>query len=324
MFSLQFSQFQKFFLILAGRKFLALNFFFVLLVLVFVPNQSYYQTVQASWRPSSISRSHFVVPAPALFPQKTGLESAPELTAKGIIVIDPLSSVRLYEKNAASPLYPASTTKIMTSLVAMDNFKMDDILIVPKLIDEGQDIKLVEGEKLTAESLLYALLVASANDAAETLAANFPGGREAFIAKMNEKAGKLYLKETRFVNPSGIDQEGGYVSPFDLALLTKRALQNPRFAQMVATERMIITDTEGLRVHEFSNINQLLGKVEGVRGVKTGFTESAGECLVTYVERDGKKLIIVVLGSEDRFGETKKLIDWVYSNFIWGQALRVL
>lgn len=323
MLSLQFFQFRDFVFFITRGKFLALNFFLMVLVLVFLPNQSYYQTVQASWRPPSISRSHFVVPPPVLFPQKVGPETLPELTAKGVVVIDPVSSVRLYEKNASSRLFPASTTKIMTSLVALDSFKMEDILIVPKLIDEGQDIKLVEGEKLTAENLLYALLVASANDAAETLAANFPGGREAFITKMNEKAKDIYLKETHFVNPSGIDQEGVYISPYDLALLTKSALQNPHFAQMVATKEKIITDTEGLRVHEFSNINQLLGKVEGVRGVKTGYTDNAGECLVTYLERDGKKIIIVVLRSEDRFGETKKLINWVYQNFVWAQVPKV-
>lgn len=269
------------------------------------------------WQEPLVAGVHFPAFPLTLFPQNVTGMGGPELSAKGVLVLDPVSQVRLFEKNSQDRFLPASTVKMMTALVAIESFRPGEILTVPKIEDEGQDIKLKEGEELTIESLLFALLVASANDAAETLAFTYPGGRPAFVQKMNELASRFFLKETHFTNPAGIDEENQYTSPFDLALLAKNLMRQPFLSRLVATKKMMIASTDGTRQHEMENINQLLGKVEGVKGVKTGWTEEAGECLVTYVEREGKKLIIVVLGSEDRFGETEKLINWAFENFAW-------
>ena len=170
---------------------------------------------------------------------------------------------------------------------------------------------------MTVENLLNALLVASANDAAETLAANYPEGRAAFIAAMNQKAKDLSLTNTHFVNPTGFDESGQYTTPFDLVKLAKELLSNSSLAKIVATKKTEVYNIDQSIVHPISNINQLLGQVVGLKGVKTGWTTNAGECLTTFVDRDGARIMTVVLGSEDRFGETKRLIDWVYDNFDW-------
>lgn len=309
----------KFWRVLSPRKLIGLNFGLVLISLLFLPAETYYQSLRLTWKDPQVLGSHFVIPIPALYPQKVTAIEPPPLTAQGVMVLDPTSSVRLLEKNPAGHFLPASTTKIMTALVSLDNFRSTDILTVPKLEDMGQDIKLVEDEKMTFENLLYALMVASANDAAETLATNFPGGRDAFIEGMNRKAAMLYLKDSHFANPTGVDQVGHYVSPYDLAMLAKYSLRNSLFVSVVKTREIVLSSVDSSKAHKIDNLNQLLGKVEGVEGIKTGWTESAGECLVTYVNREGKKIIVVVLGSQDRFGETVQLINWVYGNFGWAK-----
>ncbi|MDO8551240.1 MAG: D-alanyl-D-alanine carboxypeptidase family protein [bacterium] len=314
-----FLQVKDFLLLLTGKKFIGTSFSLIALSLLFFPNQGYYELLQSQWQEAPLIRSHFVIPPPVLYPVNATGTMPPELTARGILIMDPLSAVRLLEKNINEELPTASTAKMMTALVAIDQFGPQDVLVVPKLVDQGQDIKLFEGEQMTAENILYGLLVASANDAAETFAANYPEGKESFINKMNEKAFKLGLKNTHFTNPAGLDEQGEYTSAFDLAILAKQALYNPYFARIVSTQAIDLTSVDGKSVHKISNINQLLGKVEGVNGVKTGWTDNAGECLVTSIDRDGRKIIIVVLGSKDRFGETEKLINWVYSNFKWSE-----
>lgn len=302
---------------LVGKKTCGLSLLGTAFVFLFLPPSGYYQTVQLTWQKPQVITEHFVIPPPTPYPLNTTGVNPPSLTARGIIVFDPTSSVKIYDENPNLRLPPASTTKIMTAVVTLESFRLEEILAVPKLAIEGQDVNLIAGEKMTVENLLYALLVPSANDAAETLAANFPGGRETFIAKMNEKAQGLYLVNTHFVNPTGIDQEGQYTSVFDLTLLGKYAMGNSTFAKIVATPKTVIQSTDGKTTHNLENINQLLGKVDGLRGIKTGWTDKAGECLISYVERDGYKIIIVVLGSKDRFGETEKLVNWVFDNFRW-------
>ena len=165
--------------------------------------------------------------------------------------------------------------------------------------------------------MLYGLILHSGNDAAEILAENSPGrdslpaGRQAFIDVMNQKAQDIHLTNTHFVNPTGIDEEGHYSSAADLARLADIALRQPTFSKIVATENAVIS------THVLTNVNQLLGKIPGVLGVKTGFTEGAGQALVTLVDRNGHPVILAVLESKDRFTESAALIDWVYTNFKW-------
>ena len=235
----------------------------------------------------------------------------PVVSAKNIFIIDQASQTVLLQKSADQSVFPASTTKMMTALVTLDNFSLDQAITVTRSYPIGQYVGFKPGETLTVEQLLYALLVQSGNDAAEILAENLPAGRRGFIDLMNAKADALNLVHTRFANPTGIDEPGHYSSAADLARLASAALKNPEFARIVSTENTIVAS------YVLTNVNQLLGKIPGVLGVKTGFTDGAGQSLVTLVNRDNHPVIMVVLGSLDRFGDSEKLINWVYANFHW-------
>lgn len=247
-------------------------------------------------------------PTPSLVSQGQAL---PDFSAKHVFIIDQNSKTVLYQKEADQEVFPASTTKMMTALIVLEHFSLDQEIVVTQSYSQGQVIGFQPGEKLSVEQLLYAMLVQSGNDAAEILAQNFPGGRSEFIAAMNQKASDLHLNHTHFINPTGLDEAGHYSSAVDLARLADTALHQSEFAKIVSTENAVVS------THVLTNVNQLLGKVPGVLGVKTGFTEGAGQSLVTLVNRENRPVILVVLGSLDRFGDTQKLIDWVYSNFHW-------
>lgn len=253
----------------------------------------------------------------ALIPVPLVTEPFPILSAQGVIATDIKSGVVLYEKNADAKLLPASTTKIMTALVVLGNYNLDSVITVPKFAVVGQKMGLTWGEQITVKNLLYGLLVYSANDAAETFARSFPQGRQAFIDLMNQKAKELHLENTHFNNPVGLDDPNNYSSARDLVRLSAIAMQNKTFADTVKTEHISVKSVDDRFVHDLKNINELLGKVPGVIGVKTGWTENARENLVTYVTRDGHDIIIALLGSQDRFGETESLIEWLYKNYQW-------
>ncbi|MBU0569418.1 D-alanyl-D-alanine carboxypeptidase [Patescibacteria group bacterium] len=244
----------------------------------------------------------------------------PMFSAQAVLVEDLDSGVILYEKNSNTPFLPASTTKIITALVAMDNYPLDEIVIVGNVDVEGQKMHLVTSEQISVENLLYGLLVYSANDAAEVLAQNYPGGRDAFINAMNLKSTELELVNTFFENPTGFDGVNQKTTARDLIKTAKIAMQRPFFRKAVGTKEIVVESENGEIVHHLININKLVGEVEGVVGVKTGWTENARENLVTYIERGDKKVMMVVLGSQDRFGETEKLIEWVFANYEWREV----
>ncbi len=250
-------------------------------------------------------------------PQLTGEESFPDISSYAVLATDLDSEVTLYQKNSDTKLLPASTTKIVTALVAMDYYPLDRILTVPDNYIEGQKMHLVPGEEISVRNLIYGILVYSANDAAETLAINYPGGKESFVTAMNLKIQDLGINNTFFENPSGFDGELQYTTASDLVKIASFALQDPFFREVVATKEITVGSQDGHYVHRLTNINKLVGEVEGVLGIKTGWTENARENLVTYVERDGRKIITVVLNSQDRFGDTKALIDWIFTNYTW-------
>jgi len=262
------------------------------------------------------------LPPPAPYPVNQKVSEQPEFSANSIMAIDVDSMAILYEKNADQKHFSASTTKIMTAMVALENYSLDQVLTVTaeSLKVDGNLIKLVPGEQMTVESLLYGLLVGSGNDAALVLAENFQGGTPGFIAAMNKKAQDWKLENTYFTNPVGFDEEGHFSTAKDLARLAIIAVKSPVLAQIVSTPGIVITDVSGQKTHFLKNTNELLGKLVGVHGVKTGWTENAGECLITLAERNGEKIVTVILGSKDRFGETQRLIEWIFQNFTW-QAL---
>ena len=156
----------------------------------------------------------------------------------------------------------------MIALVSLDHYQLDDVLTVRNVSWEGQDIGLEEGERLSVRALLYGLLVASANDVAQVLAKNYPGGERAFVVAMNKKAKELKLMDTSFADPTGLS-ESSYTTTLDLAHLTSQALRNPVFSQIVATSQIVISDLSGQITHSLSNINELLGQIQGMSGVKT-------------------------------------------------------
>lgn len=293
--------------------------FFLLLLGAFVlvaPGQNKYFAITDG--PQQIlHRLPFLVPTPAPYPvNATGVYPGTEISAAGVLVLDVGSGVYLYKRNEEQELAPASTTKIMTALVALDHYVLDDVLTV-KTLGNGQSMNLVAGERISVENLLYGTLIQSANDAAYALADNYPGGLDKFVEAMNTKAADLHLTKSHFTNPVGYDDLNHKMTPLDLARLSSIALTNPTIAKMVAIPQITISDVTHTYFHSLSNINQLLGKIPGVGGIKTGWTEAAGENLVTLVERGGHKVILVVLHSRDRFGETARLIDWIFVNYQW-------
>ncbi len=246
--------------------------------------------------------------------------SFPIVSAQGALAVDLNSGIPLYEKNPDALLLPASTTKIVTALVALDAYPLDQTIKVGKIHVDGQRMGLYFGEELKVEDLLYGLLVYSANDAAEVLAENYPGGGDVFIQAMNAKAEELSMDNSEFQNPVGYDGLSQVTTARDLIRVSEVAMRNPEFAKIVGTKEIVVKDVAGKTAYNLKNINTLLGSVPGVLGVKTGWTENARENLVTYIERDNHKVMIVVLGSQDRFGETKELIEWIFSNYNWQEV----
>lgn len=267
---------------------------------------------------SILRRLPFAPPSPAPYPNNTtGIYPGTEVTALGVVVYDINSGIYLYKRNEDMLFAPASTTKILSALVALDAYDLDDVLTVKSLVNDGQDMGLVSGERLTVENLLFGTLVQSANDATYVLSENYPGGVEKFVIAMNEKAKSLHLEKSSFTNPVGFDDPNHKMTPVDLARLASTALSNKTIAKMVAIPQITVSDVTHTYFHPLKNINELLGRIPGVGGIKTGWTEEAGQNLVTLVERNNKRIIFVVLHSLDRFSDTTHLIDWVFGNYQW-------
>lgn len=301
------------------------SLFFLGLTFFLFPGENQLLKLQFLIRPVEVSVNQIELPPLFPYPVNFNNQPSPSLTAHSALIMDKDSSVILFSKNKDLLVLPASTVKLMTALVALDYYSLNKILQVGKLEVWGQTMGLQEGEEITVENLLKGLLIASANDAALVLAQNYPGGLSGFVAMMNQKAAHFNLQRTYFANPTGIDsnKEGkiladfSYTTALDLARLMVLAIKTPPLLEIMEKKEEIVTDVTGKIIHKLLNINQLLGKIEGLKGGKTGWTEEAGECLVSYIERDGRGIIIVVLGSKDRFGETAHLAEWAFSNFHW-------
>lgn len=261
---------------------------------------------------------------PAALPKFVNTKQIPEnITAKAFIILDPTTHTTFLAQNADQQLPPASLTKIATATVVLQNMDLEQVATVPENISEkaqGSLMGLVPGEKITVENLLWGMLLASGNDAAHTLAVNFPGGYNTFVEEMNNLAGFLHLRNTHFTNVMGFDDGNHFSSAYDLAVLTSYALRKPLFAQMVSTiEKTVVSELflptneekERQQWHELRNTNELLGRIEGVTGVKTGYTQNASECMVVSLARNNKTIIIVLLGSDKRIPDAEILINWV-------------
>ncbi|MBI4036354.1 D-alanyl-D-alanine carboxypeptidase [Candidatus Daviesbacteria bacterium] len=242
----------------------------------------------------------------------------PQFSARAVLAKDLESSTILFEKNLKTKLPIASTTKIMTALVSSAYFAQN----APLTVNSGAGIigasaGFLKGETLSFRSLLYGMLLNSGNDAAYSIAENYPGGVTGFVTAMNQKAKELNLLYTHFDNPAGFDSPNHFSSAEDLAIITQEALKNPQLAKIFATKETEVSSMDKTKTHSLRNLNKLLSSVVGVLGVKTGYTKEAKENLVGLVERNNHRILTVVLGSNDRFGETSALIEWVYKNFTW-------
>lgn len=289
----------------------------ILLFILVSPGQNIYFQPWDSSR-AAIHRVKVNIPPPAPYPiNRTGIFPGDEVSARGVVVLDIDSGVYLYKRNELESLSPASTTKILTALVALDAYQLDDVVTIGNIVNDGQVMGLVPGERITVENLLYGALIHSGNDAAYALADHFSGGIPAFVVAMNETAKKLQLTGSTFTNPVGYDDPHHKMTPVDLARLAAVALRNNVIAKMVSIPQITLPDVTFTHFHALKNVNQLLGKIPGVGGIKTGWTEEAGENLVTLVDRNNRRIIMVVLKSQDRFGDTTQLIDWVFANYYW-------
>lgn len=243
----------------------------------------------------------------------------PPISAKATYLVDLPSFTPIYQKNPHRKLLPASTTKIITALVTVDVFKPEKIITIRNPITEGQTMGLVPGEKITVKNLLYGTLIHSANDAANALADAY--GYKRFIKLMNKKAQLLSMVDTHFVNPIGFDNHRQYSSVFDLSLAARELLKNPTLADIIAIKEITISDVNFTIFHRLNSTNKLLGKMIGIGGLKTGYTEEAGENLVSFYKHKGHQYIIVVLKSKDRFKDTQILINWLNNNIHYSPPL---
>lgn len=245
-------------------------------------------------------------------------ENELDLSATSAYALDLSSLTVLYEKNALAKLYPASTSKMMTALVATETFAKDqELLVTGEATTAGNKLPLRAGQLIKVEDLLAALMISSANDSAYVLANHHPLGFTGFVEAMNEKAEKMDLSATHFVNPAGLDEEGQTSSARDLTIIAANLLQNDYLKNLVATSYKKIQNQKQNWSYDLYNSNQLLGKIQGVAGVKTGTTELAGEVLVTLIERDGHQILITLMNSQDRYQDTSRLIAWILNNYEW-------
>ena len=234
----------------------------------------------------------------------------------------PQNNLLICDKNAHKRHPMASTTKIMTALVVLENCSMDESVIIPQEATgiEGSSIYLKSEECHTVENLLYALLLASANDAAAALAIHVAGSVEAFADMMNDCAAELALRDTHFTNPHGLADPEHYTTAADLARITAVAMQNKAFSAIVSTKSKVISTLDGATTRTLVNHNKLLRQYQDCVGVKTGFTKKSGRCLVSAAERDGMLLIAVTLDAPDDWRDHASLLDYGFSQYE-GRAL---
>lgn len=246
----------------------------------------------------------------------------PEIHGTGAYLIDVQSGQTLYSKNGDLQLQPASTTKIMTGLLAIESGKLDDVVTLSSTllnyrIVYGTRIYLEPGEQMTLRNLLYALMLNSANDAAVGIAEYIGGDLTHFVSMMNEKAKSLGLKNTTFKNPSGLTDNGHVTTAHDLARIAQAAYSNATFRDYIQTQRYTIPRSKPNVPTEMINENKLLGKDSYVNGMKTGYTAAAQNCLVASASKDGRDLIGVILQSPGReiYTDMENLLNYGFTQF---------
>lgn len=263
-----------------------------------------------------------------------GATEPPVILAETAIVIDAKTGEVLYDKNMNEQQEPASTTKVITALLALENLDINQTVTIDAEtpFTEGSRVYLLEGENVRVEQLLYALLLESANDAAVALGKEISGSIPAFAERMNKRAAELGAKNTNFINPNGLHEEGHLTTAYDLATIAKEAMKNEKFRELVTTYRYVIPATNKQDTRYLYNTNRMIydektkvlvngvqrvAKYEGSTGIKTGYTSHAGGCLISGAIRGDMELITVVMKSTDegRFADSIALLDYAFENF---------
>ncbi|MFI3230054.1 MAG: D-alanyl-D-alanine carboxypeptidase family protein [bacterium] len=246
----------------------------------------------------------------------------PNIISQGAIVMDAQTGRVLFGKNIDEPLAMASTTKIMTAIITLENANLKDVVTVGKNPTTAPNVKmnLKQGEEILLENLLYALMLESANDSAIAIAEYVFGDVETFCEKMTEKALLLGAKDTIFKTPNGLDLDDHHSTAYDMAIITQYALQNPKFVEIINTSQVSFSTNKSS--YSLTNKNGFLNIYDGANGVKTGYTNKAGFCFVGSASRDDMTLIAVVLtsgwgttGKTNRWQDTKNLLDYGFDNF---------
>ena len=255
-----------------------------------------------------------------------------DVDAKAVFVLEKSTGKIMYEKNAYEQNYPASTTKILTAIIVIENCNLDDVATVSNAAISNIPTSYVitplfVDEQIKIEDLLYALMLKSANDAAYVLAEYVGGSIDNFSNMMNKKAEEIGCKNSHFVNPNGIHNDNHYTTAYDMYLISSYAMKNKTFVDIVSTYKYILPETNRYEntdrimenTNEFIDPNSAYFN-ENIRGIKTGTTDQAGECLITNIIKDKMEYFIVVLGAEtkdSRFKETKKIINYLFENYAY-------
>lgn len=248
------------------------------------------------------------------------LESTPSIVGKACILMDVKTKEILYELASHELMEPASTTKIMTCILALEKGDLNDKVVIsnnPPLVG-GSSIYLKSGDSLTLEEILYGMMLNSGNDAATAVAEHIGGSTPEFVEMMNKKAKEIGAKDTKYANPSGLPDEGHVTTAYDLALISRYALLNfPDFQKIVSSKTMKIPGSSENTHRLLENTNKLLWDYEGADGLKTGYTSTAGRTLVATATRDGWQLMAVILNSgwDEVFDDAATLLDYGFDNF---------
>ena len=240
----------------------------------------------------------------------------PEVSAQNAILIEANSGEVLYEKNAEEKAYPASITKIITALLAVENGELDKKVKISQNAAgvEGSSIYLAKGEKISLRDLVYGLILRSGNDAAAAISEAIGGSTDNFVIMMNKRVREMGAVNTHFMNPSGLHDPDHYTTAKDMALIAKTAIKNEEFKKVAATKSWVADRGDG-KYNYFYNKNKVVYQYEGGTGIKIGYTKAAGRTLVASSQRDGMELICVVMNAPNWFQDTYKLMDYAYCQY---------
>lgn len=289
----------------------------ILLILVlnlfWLPSLSYWDIYGSNKSSPENQISQFQIPSNPI----VKLANKPTTTTQNFILVDVATNKILLSQNANDRIYPASTTKLVTTLTALNIYPLDEIITIDEEYPEGQNMGLKLGEKITVKSLVSALLVYSANDAAYTLAKHHPKGVNGFVDQMNLLVKKYNLKNTNFTNVDGLQNENHYSSVYDLSQIGRIVIQNNIVKNTVKNTEITVSSIDGSIQHYLSSTDELLKTTPEIEGLKTGWTPEAKGCFVGLINLNGHYLISVVAQSDDRFQDTKNILDWAKQNIYW-------